>query len=463
MSTTSSEFLQCPCVACAFDYLWGRIPKHTPEVAVTSTQDSAKNTPKSDPNPTKEQLLNPSIGPKDSAKLTSKAVSNPVRHNSSTGVSFTKGSVKPASKGTPNSSRERILNQSTGPHDPAKFIPKGTSNLTKHNSSTGTPHTQALVKPISGDALNPTKERVPDLGTSTRYSAKPFLEIVSNPTEHNKISGTSQNPVEPVPKAILNSTKERELNSNTSAQDPAGLIQKEVQNSTKERASNSSISPKDPVKFVPKEILDCAGELSILNLSTPAQDLIGSVPQNASSSTNEPAPGPTASPKDPAKSAFRDVSSSTNRNPGSTSTPGAQGLVEPVPGTVKNPTKEPAFNPGTGISIVLTQEPVKPDLKKPNPNYQDSQTNIEMAIEGIIDPVTKPTQSECLERLNKHITIEKPKLGEKLLKKVDDYAEVATKMVSALIDAGCDQHEVAMDLSILTLYDLVLLIGLTLP
>jgi len=44
------------------------------------------------------------------------------------------------------------------------------------------------------------------------------------------------------------------------------------------------------------------------------------------------------------------------------------------------------------------------------------------------------------------------------LKNVDKYGELATDMVSKLIEMGCDGPEVAMDLSVLTLYDIVILI-----
>jgi hypothetical protein len=83
-----------------------------------------------------------------------------------------------------------------------------------------------------------------------------------------------------------------------------------------------------------------------------------------------------------------------------------------------------------------------------------------MAIDGVMlsGSSAKPNADDCLQRLKNHITKEKKELGNKLLKSVDKYGDAATNMVSSLINIGCDQREVAMDLSVLTLYDLVILI-----
>lgn len=84
-----------------------------------------------------------------------------------------------------------------------------------------------------------------------------------------------------------------------------------------------------------------------------------------------------------------------------------------------------------------------------------------------------PTKKECLDRLTRHVEGEKMGLQEPFFKgratpffegRLEEFSTNAEKMVTSLINVeGCRKAEIALDLSVLTLYDLAIFIGLASP
>lgn len=75
---------------------------------------------------------------------------------------------------------------------------------------------------------------------------------------------------------------------------------------------------------------------------------------------------------------------------------------------------------------------------------------------------TEPTLTDCVDRLNIHITESKKFLGRGLFQDgIDKYGEAAETMTSRLIGLGCEPR-LALEFSVLTLYDLVIFIGMSL-
>lgn len=70
-----------------------------------------------------------------------------------------------------------------------------------------------------------------------------------------------------------------------------------------------------------------------------------------------------------------------------------------------------------------------------------------------------PEDDECIARLKTYTTKEKKGLGKGLLEKIHDHDKDFIGTVSRLVGAGCP-GELAMDISLLLFYDLVILIGL---
>lgn len=72
----------------------------------------------------------------------------------------------------------------------------------------------------------------------------------------------------------------------------------------------------------------------------------------------------------------------------------------------------------------------------------------------------EPTLQECLSRLDIHITESKPDLGTKLFRNdIRKYGDAASAMITSLVNLGCDPR-LAIEFSVLTLYDLVVFIGI---
>lgn len=74
-----------------------------------------------------------------------------------------------------------------------------------------------------------------------------------------------------------------------------------------------------------------------------------------------------------------------------------------------------------------------------------------------------PDGDKCRHRLTTYITKEKPGLGQGLLKDAEQHYRESAGTALRLIDSGCPRGDLAIDLSLLMLYDLVILIGKCLP
>lgn len=71
-----------------------------------------------------------------------------------------------------------------------------------------------------------------------------------------------------------------------------------------------------------------------------------------------------------------------------------------------------------------------------------------------------PTLKECISRLEIHIKESKPELDKKLFPDgIREYGGAASMMITSLIKLGCDPR-LAIEFSVLTLYDLVVFIGI---
>lgn len=72
----------------------------------------------------------------------------------------------------------------------------------------------------------------------------------------------------------------------------------------------------------------------------------------------------------------------------------------------------------------------------------------------------EPTLQDCITRLEIHIMESKPDLGTKLFQgEVRKYGDAARAMIISLVNLGCDPR-LAIEFSVLTLYDLVVFIGI---
>lgn len=90
-----------------------------------------------------------------------------------------------------------------------------------------------------------------------------------------------------------------------------------------------------------------------------------------------------------------------------------------------------------------------------------------------LQPIDIPTEDECLSRLTRHVMQEKAGLKDPFFKgradsffkdRLEEFSKNARKMVTSLINVeGCRKAEIALDLSVLTLYDLSIFIGLASP
>lgn len=71
-----------------------------------------------------------------------------------------------------------------------------------------------------------------------------------------------------------------------------------------------------------------------------------------------------------------------------------------------------------------------------------------------------PTLKECIYRLEMHVKESKPELGKRLFPDdIRKYGDAASTMITSLIKLGCDPR-LAIEFSVLTLYDLVVFIGI---
>lgn len=71
-----------------------------------------------------------------------------------------------------------------------------------------------------------------------------------------------------------------------------------------------------------------------------------------------------------------------------------------------------------------------------------------------------PTLNECISRLEIHVNESKPELGKRLFPDdIRKYGDAASTMITSLMKFGCDPR-LAIEFSVLTLYDLVVFIGI---
>lgn len=231
-----------------------------------------------------------------------------------------------------------------------------------------------------------------------------------------------------------------------------------------------AVPTKDPVESAPKTVPKHNPNIKFATF-IPIQCPIESAPQDSPEHNPDATAAPiiTKSTQDPPKLALKNAS---KHNP--------DVAVEPTQGQLKlKATPEEPARHNLGPEAPHTRDPDEPGSRSPEPTKKqafdpsagnpinhirksrDQQAKTKMGA----DPIsTYPTEDECLTRLRKHIAEEKKDLADNFFQNgLTDFGDGVTKMVSSLIDAGCLKREIAKDLSVLTLYDLVVFIGLALP
>lgn len=99
------------------------------------------------------------------------------------------------------------------------------------------------------------------------------------------------------------------------------------------------------------------------------------------------------------------------------------------------------------------------DFAEEQPIFQPPKTE-EIIIGPGFGTRAEPTLEDCLSRLDIHITESKPDLGTKLFRgDIRKYGDAARAMITSLVKLGCDPR-LAIEFSVLTLYDLVVFIGI---
>lgn len=112
--------------------------------------------------------------------------------------------------------------------------------------------------------------------------------------------------------------------------------------------------------------------------------------------------------------------------------------------------------------LVPEEQPTAPPAP-PAPPVPPANTDIRITNTAAKTHHTGPTLEECISRLNLHITRSKPKLGKTLFQDINDiskYGDMAKSMISSLQVLGCELR-LAVEFSVLTLYDLVVFIGMS--
>lgn len=262
------------------------------------------------------------------------------------------------------------------------------------------------------------------------------------PKHHIDHSTTAVTPVHESGKPTSKGNKEQVLNPGTdaSSQDSTKGI---FRNTPKKGPSKPRAGT--PIKPAPKEPSTKNNSNTTVTPVAPTKVPVESAPKIA----------PKHNPNFPVtpiqgqlklKATLDGFTSSTGHNSG----PDVSHTQDPGnPGSRPGSIKERAFDSSAGTPINTTQKSRDPQIKT------------EMTADP--EPIAKPTKDECIARLQKHITKEKEDLANSFFKKgVTEFGDGAEKMVSSLMDAGCIKKEIAQDLSVLTLYNLVILIGLAL-
>lgn len=323
-----------------------------------------------------------------------------------------------------------------------------TKNPPKHHSAiVVTPKTPAHE---SGKPASKDKEQVLNPGTDASFqsSAKGFPKDAPKKGPSKPSTGT---PAQPALKEL--SIKN---NSNTTVtpvaptKDPVESAPKAVPKRNPNIKSATLIPVRYPVESTLKDNPKHNPDVTAAPLIS-TQDSLKSATKIAPKHISDPSVAPVIPTQSQLKLkvTLGGFTSSTGRDLG----PDASHTRDPDKPGSRSPgfIKEQASGSSSGTSINYTQKP------------RDPQVKTEMSPDVKPVSIAKPTEDECLNRLRKHIAEEKADLADNFFQKgLTEFGGGATKMVSSLMDAGCTKREIAMDLSILTLYNLVIFIGLTL-
>lgn len=311
-----------------------------------------------------------------------------------------------------------------------------------HSTTAVTPKTP--VHESGKPASKGNKERVlnPGTGASSQDSTKGIFKDAPKKGPSKPRAGTPIKPALKEPSIKNNSNTTVTLVAPT--KDPVEPAPKAVPKHNPNTKPTTSIPVRYLVESVPKDNPENSPDVTAAPLIS-TQDSLKPAPKIAPKHNRDFPVTPTQGQLKP-KATPDGFTSPTGHNSG----PDVSHTRDPdSPGSRPGSTKEQAFDSSAGTPINHIQKSRDPQIKT------------EMTIGP--ESIPKPTKDECLARLQKHITKEKDDLAKSFFKKgLAEFGDGAEKMVSSLMDAGCIKKEIAQDLSVLTLYNLVILIGLAL-
>lgn len=315
-----------------------------------------------------------------------------------------------------------------------------------HSDTAVTPKTPAHGPGRS--VFEDTKKQVFNVGAgaSTQGSAKKSFKDTPKKQPFKPSTGT---PLHLVLKELsIKNSSDTAITVVVPTKDPVKSAPKVVPKHNPNIKLATSIPIQCPIQSAPQDSPENNPNVTAAPIiAKPTQDSLKLTPKNAPKRNPDVAVSPTCTQGQLKLKATLDESASPTRH---NSGPEALHTRHPdEPGSRNpDPTKNQAFDPSAGNPIN--------HIQKPQDN-QDQQVKINHKM------TTKPTEDDCLSRLRRHISEEKKDLADNFFKDgLTNFGERVTEMVSSLIDDGCLKREIAMDLSVLTLYDLVLLIGLAL-
>lgn len=158
-------------------------------------------------------------------------------------------------------------------------------------------------------------------------------------------------------------------------------------------------------------------------------------------------------------SSNEDLATATPEESHATSIPEVPAHIEPTSASV-DITQNTMDPPATQDPAVPEELPTAPPAP-PAPPVPPVNADVRVTDTTAKTHHTRLTPEDCVSRLDLHITVSKPKLGEKLFQNgVHKYGEIAKTMISSLQDLGCEPR-LAKEFSVLTLYDLVVFIGMS--
>lgn len=305
-------------------------------------------------------------------------------------------------------------------------------------------HSTTAVTPVHEPASKGNKEQVLNPGTnaSSQDSTK---GIFKDTPKKGPSKPRASTPIKPALKepSIKNNSKTT-ITLVAPTKDPVESAPKAVPKRNPNIKSATPIPSRHLVESAPKDNPEHSPDVTAAPLIS-TQDLLKPAPKIAPKHNPNFPVTPTQGQLK-LEATLDGFTSSTGHNSG----PDVSHTRDPDnPGSRPGSIKERAPDSSAGTPINHTQKSRDPQIKT------------EMTAGP--DPITKPTKDECIARLEKHINKEKEDLAKSFFKKgVTEFGDGAEKMVSSLMDAGCIKKEIAQDLSVLTLYNLVILIGLAL-